>query len=40
MGERGYLAVKDYWNWDAVVQRMLAELPARAEHAERSPRPT
>jgi glycosyltransferase involved in cell wall biosynthesis len=26
MGERGYGAVKDYWNWDAVAQRMLGEL--------------
>jgi glycosyltransferase involved in cell wall biosynthesis len=27
MGERAYGAVKDYWNWDAVAQRVLGELP-------------
>jgi starch synthase len=26
MGERGYAAAKNYWNWDAVVQRMLSEI--------------
>lgn len=26
MGERGYVAAKNYWNWDAVVQRMLTEI--------------
>jgi glycosyltransferase involved in cell wall biosynthesis len=31
MGERGYLAVKDYWNWDGVVQRMLGDLRPGAE---------
>ncbi len=27
MGERAYDAVKAYWNWDAVAQRILGELP-------------
>jgi glycosyltransferase involved in cell wall biosynthesis len=29
MGERGYAAAKQYWNWDAVAGRMLSELPER-----------
>jgi glycosyltransferase involved in cell wall biosynthesis len=27
MGERGYLAVKDYWTWDRVAERIQSELP-------------
>ncbi len=30
MGERGYAAAKQYWNWDAVVGRMLSKLPEKA----------
>jgi glycosyltransferase involved in cell wall biosynthesis len=30
MGERGYAAAKEYWSWDAVVERMLREIPERA----------
>jgi glycosyltransferase involved in cell wall biosynthesis len=26
MGERGYAAAKRYWNWDAVVARMLGAM--------------
>ena len=30
MGERGYTAAKAYWHWDAVVERMLEEIPSRS----------
>jgi len=30
MGERGYAAVKQYWNWDAVAERMLSEMRVRS----------
>lgn len=34
MGERGYAAVKQYWNWDAVVERMLSEMHVRTRVAQ------
>ena len=30
MGERGYAAARRYWNWEAVVERMLGETSSRS----------
>lgn len=35
MGERGYAAARRYWNWEAVIERMLSETSPRSGQAAR-----